>query len=131
MSDYLIFGEYYQNCRGDCIFLFKLKTHTIRADREEIPAVRDHYAFQELAMDPKYHTAVKHLMDLVPPLLLAARQSEFGVPDPGRQGALIIQIQQSGSRRTWVVDKSVERLPPFLVPFILEVKSAIYFMRNG
>ncbi len=129
--DYLVFGDYYGFCGGECAYIFKWQDGRLYADNSVTYYIPD----QELAFFSEPLPSAKaalglEIVEAFPAYLRGFEKSTFGIPDAADQGGIIIELSENGKATRWHIDNFEEQLPEALVPFKQLVSSVLYELKK-
>jgi hypothetical protein len=122
-TNYLIFGDFYGECFGSsCVETYKLTDSKLYKDAND-DYNHSNYTWNQLTGE-KFIIA-KDLADYIPNELLTDSIHIYGCPDCRDQGGLYIEYVQDGLKKSWLIDTDKGSVPPFLHPFMDEIKKKI------
>ncbi len=128
--DYLIFGEFWDQCAGDCVRMYRLDHYSIRIDQEQRLDTAESIRFEDFGLDPNIRSSAEHLWDEMPLFLLASACGDIGEPDPKRAGAIYLQICRSGKINHWIIGRDLKRLPLFMHRYVNSVLQVLEALNN-
>lgn len=126
-KDYLIFGHFYGECRGDrCIQIFKLEPHQLWEDtKDTYPNSTAFYEGSYVKLSQPQFDAAKDLINNFPRDLWNDRNKVIGQPDAGDWGGLYLEFKHKGKRKFWLLDQKKSNVPEKYHAFIDKVNATI------
>ena len=142
VQDFLIFGHFYAACSGEyCVETFKLTGEKLFED-----TISEYYAFGNSSSDDFFDFSVlnfnfmeigndkfeqtQDLFDWLPTELLNSNTTVFGCPDCVDEGGILIQYQNNGVLKSYLIDQNKDRVPNELHSFIDKVNEKIDILNN-
>ncbi|MEM6764639.1 MAG: hypothetical protein AAF655_06930, partial [Bacteroidota bacterium] len=130
-QDFLIFGDAYGFCLGNCTNLYKIEDGLLFAD--DIEEASNIYLpqidFLPNPMPEEAFEIAKPLTYSFPEELWAEKDSVIGIPDAYDQGTIVLEAQNEAETRRWYIDTNEGALPDYLVGYIKEVKKVLTALR--
>lgn len=128
-ADYLVFGRYHGQCRGEsCIEIFKIdqSTHRLYEDTKDgYPAADAPYDGQYALQSPPRYAQVQTLPQQIPAQLLTQPLGIIGQPDFADGGGYYVEVSDNGQRKFWLIDTQKDNIPTYLYPFVDELAAKI------
>ena len=127
-GEYLVFGDYYGMCAGNCVRMYLLNDHSLFEDS------RKHYPTQPGTYEGNFSIdrgdkleEVKDSLTQIPDALLRSDNIVLGCPDCSDGGGLYIETKVDGQIRYWFIDK--QRVPAGLEGFVSLVNEKLLLLR--
>lgn len=125
-SDYLIFGDFYGECLGHCVRIFKLEQDKLFEDtKKEYPNKYSFYQGNFVQLPQQKFDIAKDLINSFPKKLLNETDTVIGIPDAADQGGLYIEYNVGGVRKFWLLDNWKTNTPAEYHEFIDKVNEKI------
>ena len=102
-TDYLIFGEYFGECIGNCVTLYKIEDGQLYLDDVDYGPPTE-IPFLEAPLAPEKYEAARNIVDFFPNELLQSDRRRYGCPDCHDQGGIYLELFQEGQRHIWFID---------------------------
>ncbi len=131
-TDYLIFGHFYGECRGEgCIEMFKIENEMLYEDENDTyPTSTDFYNAKWKVLDKTKYEEVKNLTEFIPKKLLNDNNRIIGQPDAGDWGGIYIEIKIGDTHKFWLMDKMRSNVPKEYHEFLNKVEEKINLLQN-
>jgi hypothetical protein len=129
-GDGMIFGRYYGECGGEgCIEMFKIENGKVYEDTEDNYPYNQLYSGTYVELDASAYNKVSYMLNAVPTQLYSETDTTIGIPDGGDWGGIYLEVKSGNTHRYWFIDHMTTNLPPYLVPFVSNVDSAITLLQ--
>ena len=130
-QDFLIFGEAYGYCIGNCTYLYKIEDKSLFADdiEEAYKIYQPDLAFLSNPMPEEAFEIANSLTYSFPEELWSEEDSVIGIPDAYDQGTILLEARNENESRRWYIDTNEEALPDYLAEYIKEVKQVLEELR--
>ena len=127
-GDYLIFGETYGFCHGNCVHLFKIKGGEIFPDNIDKLHAED-ISFQSTPLPFDKYQIASQLVDDFPQHLLENPNETFGCPDCTDQGRIYFELKQNRKVKVWQIDPFSHTQPEEIRDYIKTLQEVMAQVR--
>lgn len=130
-SEYLIFGDTYGFCFGECAYLYKLTDQALFEDdsiTRYYPTLEE-LSFKEMPLPKADFRLAEDLADRFPLALLFNSDSIIGIPDAYDQGGLYLELGRNGDTHWWLLDNDLNNLPKDIQPYAAQVQQVLEALR--
>jgi hypothetical protein len=128
-QDYLVFGWYHGECRGEtCIDIFKLDKlagQLYEDTTDTYPSSAAPYNGQYELKALAQYQQVQMLPQRIPAQLLTQPTGIVGQPDFADGGGYYVELLDNGQRKFWLIDTQKQNIPTYLHPFVDELAAKI------
>lgn len=127
-NDYLVFGEAYGFCAGDCAHFYKINNSKLSKDNLE-RYTGSEPTFNNAALpEADYAKAIKLLKNF-PEYLSKNPNQTIGCPDCADQGGVHLYLNRGGESQYWHVDNNIDNQPIEIREYIAQVRLIISQLR--
>ena len=131
--EYMIFGESFNECDGDCAHFLILEDTKVYKDYFNSTS-KTHYTdyfpmgmrFENRSLSANKFEIAKSVSDSFPDYLIAHPNETFGSIDTRDQGEIYIEFKKKGKKvMKWRIDYDETQIPTEIRPFIKQIKAVI------
>jgi hypothetical protein len=111
-ADYIMFGDYYGFCAGDCVDYYKIEEGVLYTDQlNEYPSNNNNHSFTVYSNN--YNASILDLVNEIPDSIYNEGEV-VGSPDSFDQGGYYLEVHHNGNTTRWKIDKSNQYVPVYL-----------------
>lgn len=128
--DYVIFGDYYGECAGDCVHIYKLSADKLYAiENGPYPHGTQTYPGKYTQLSTALYEEVKNLPNGIPYETLKNSDTTIGEPDAGDSGGIYLEVSVDGERDYWFLDKKEDNLPNNLKSLVDDINEKLAVLK--
>ncbi len=130
-TNYLVFGEYYSFCQGECVVLYRIDSNRVlKAQKPPLPyAFKPFYAGTYTLLPQQKFAITQDLIKDFPMDLLTEPSRIIGEPDAGDWGGFYVEYNFNGVRKSWLIDKMRSNLPTKYLNFADKMDEKLKLLR--
>lgn len=122
----LTIGTFFGLCfpKDSCVAIYKLSDGKVFRDTtHNYP--RDTSNYQFVPLQQRQYQKVEQLKSAFPRRMMSDTTTELGCPDCRDQGGFYVALKADGYQQTWLIDKDLDAVSPYLHPFLEKVDKAV------
>ncbi|OEK05021.1 hypothetical protein [Roseivirga misakiensis] len=104
-SEYLLFGNFYGHCQGDCFNAFQVDNEKVQSDDADGHFTFDQYQFESTrTLDKSAFSEARSLLKQIPSELITSEIESYGCPDCADQGGYFMIFETDNEKQMIIID---------------------------